>query len=70
VFDQSSLPVDENIRQTKQAVEALKAINPNVLVEGEIGNIGSGSGIHDHALPCRRSRPLWKRRNTLIPPVC
>src|SRR5580700_346538 len=49
VFDLSALPFDENIRQTKQAVEALKAINPHMLVEGEIGDIGSGSEIHETA---------------------
>src|SRR5271156_2603084 len=49
VFDLSALPFEENIRQTKQAVEALKAINPSMLVEGEIGNIGTGSEIHESA---------------------
>src|SRR5206468_407176 len=49
VFDVSSYPFDENIRLTKQAVESLKAINPNILVEGEIGNIGTGSEIHEDA---------------------
>lgn len=47
VFDLSALPIEENIRQTKQAVEALKAIHPSMLVEGEIGDIGSGSEIHE-----------------------
>jgi fructose-bisphosphate aldolase class II len=47
VFDLSALPIEENVRQTKQAVEALKAINPSVLVEGEIGDIGTGSEIHE-----------------------
>jgi len=47
VFDVSALPFEENVRQTKQAVEALKAINPSVLVEGEIGDIGTGSEIHE-----------------------
>jgi len=47
VFDLSALPLEENVRQTKQAVEALKAINPSMLVEGEIGDIGSGSEIHE-----------------------
>lgn len=47
VFDLSALPLEENIRQTKQAVEALKAINPSMVVEGEIGDIGSGSEIHE-----------------------
>jgi len=49
VFDLSALPFGENVRQTKQAVEALKAINPAILVEGEIGDIGSGSEIHESA---------------------
>jgi len=45
VFDVSALPFEENIRQTKQAVEILKNTNPSVLVEGEIGDIGTGSEI-------------------------
>jgi ketose-bisphosphate aldolase len=49
VFDVSSLPFEENVRQTKAAVETLKALRPDILVEGEIGNIGSGSEIHDTA---------------------
>ena len=49
VFDLSALPFEENIRQTKQAVEELKSINPSMLVEGEIGDIGSGSEIHKTA---------------------
>jgi fructose-bisphosphate aldolase, class II len=47
VFDLSALPFEENVRQTKQAVEALKAIHPTMLVEGEIGDIGTGSEIHE-----------------------
>jgi len=49
VFDVSSLPFEENVRQTKAAVESLKSIRPDILVEGEIGDIGSGSEIHDAA---------------------
>src|SRR5271163_1958139 len=49
VFDLSALPFDENVRQTREAVEVLKGINPAVLVEGEIGDIGTGSEIHAHA---------------------
>jgi len=49
VFDASALPFEENARQTKEAVEALKTINPEILVEGEIGNIGTGSEIHELA---------------------
>jgi len=47
VFDLSTLPFAENVRQTREAVEALKAIRPDVLVEGELGDIGSGSEIHE-----------------------
>jgi len=49
VFDLSALPLEENVRQTKEAVEALKTINPAILVEGEIGDIGTGSDIHEAA---------------------
>jgi fructose-bisphosphate aldolase, class II len=49
VCDFSSLPFDENLRQTKEAVVALKALRPDILIEGEIGDIGSGSQIHDSA---------------------
>ena len=45
IFDGSSLPFDENIVQTKKAVEAIKSINPATLVEGEIGWIGASSAI-------------------------
>src|SRR5882724_1193684 len=47
VFDRSGLPFEENVRQTREGVEALKAIRPSILVEGEIGDIGSGSEIHE-----------------------
>jgi len=49
VFDVSTLPFEQNVRQTKAAVETLKALRPDILVEGEIGDIGSGSEIHDAA---------------------
>jgi len=49
VFDLSALPIDQNVRQTKAAVEQLKSINPKILIEGEIGDIGTGSEIHDKA---------------------
>ncbi len=49
VFDVSALPFEQNVRQTKDAVEALKTINPAILVEGELGDIGTGSEIHEEA---------------------
>jgi fructose-bisphosphate aldolase, class II len=47
IFDGSSLPFDKNIAETKRAVEAIKSINPNCMVEGEIGYIGSSSDVLD-----------------------
>jgi len=49
VFDLSALPFEQNVRQTKEAVETLKTINPAILVEGEIGDIGTGSVIREEA---------------------
>lgn len=45
IFDGSSLPFEENIKQTAEAVQAIKAINPSIIVEGEIGYIGVSSEI-------------------------
>ncbi|MGD0118532.1 MAG: class II fructose-bisphosphate aldolase [Candidatus Binatus sp.] len=47
IFDGSALPFEENIVQTKKAIEAIKSINPAILVEGEIGWIGSSSAVMD-----------------------
>jgi fructose-bisphosphate aldolase, class II len=47
VIDFSALPFNENVARTKEAVQAIKAINPAILAEGEIGNIGTGSEIHE-----------------------
>jgi fructose-bisphosphate aldolase, class II len=49
VFDRSELPFAQNISETKAAVDALKSINPSFLIEGEIGEIGTGSEIHESA---------------------
>jgi ketose-bisphosphate aldolase len=49
VMDFSALPLEENIRKTREAVQALRAINPSFIVEGEIGDIGTGSEIHADA---------------------
>jgi fructose-bisphosphate aldolase, class II len=47
VIDFSALPFEQNVSRTKDTVEAIKAINPSILAEGEIGNIGTGSEIHE-----------------------
>jgi fructose-bisphosphate aldolase, class II len=49
VIDFSALPFEENVTRTKEAVQAIKAINPAIIAEGEIGNIGTGSEIHETA---------------------
>jgi fructose-bisphosphate aldolase class II len=46
-FDASTMPLEANINLTRQAVEAVKSLNPGIVIEGELGNIGSGSEIHD-----------------------
>jgi fructose-bisphosphate aldolase class II len=47
VFDVSEKPLEENIAETRRGVEAVKSIRPGILVEGEVGYVGSGSEIHD-----------------------
>src|SRR3977135_1443474 len=46
-FDASTMPLEKNIELTSQAVDAVKSINPRIIVEGELGFIGSGSEIHE-----------------------
>lgn len=43
VFDASELPIEENIKKTKEVVGYVKSVNPDFLIEGELGYIGSGS---------------------------
>jgi fructose-bisphosphate aldolase class II len=47
IFDGSSLPFEKNLEQTKKAVEMIKSINPDCMVEGEIGYIGTSSDVID-----------------------
>ncbi len=51
IFDGAKLPIDENIKITKQCVEyarqVSKAEERDILVEGELGYIGSSSKILD-----------------------
>jgi fructose-bisphosphate aldolase, class II len=49
VFDRSDQPIERNIAETKEAVEATKSINPNFVVEGEIGYIGASSAVLEKA---------------------
>lgn len=45
IFDGSSMPFEQNVEQTKKAVQAIKSIDPTIVVEGEIGYIGTSSSI-------------------------
>lgn len=47
VFDTSEKPLEQNIAETRRGVEAAKSIRPGILVEGEVGYVGSGSEIHE-----------------------
>jgi fructose-bisphosphate aldolase class II len=45
IFDGAALPLEENILKTKEIVLYARKKNPNVLVEAELGYIGSHSKI-------------------------
>lgn len=47
IFDGAKLPVAENIKRTKEVVEYVKSVNPDIIIEGEIGYIGTSSAILD-----------------------
>ena len=45
-FDGSKLPFDENVEITKRVVEYAKSVNPDIIIEAEIGCLPGGSDIH------------------------
>ncbi|MEI6480412.1 MAG: ketose-bisphosphate aldolase [bacterium] len=45
--DGSKLSLEENIAYVKSCVEYVKSQNKNVIIEGELGNIGSSSEVHE-----------------------
>ena len=47
IFEGAKLPIDENIKITKQCVEYTRSKNPDILVEAELGYIGTSSKILD-----------------------
>lgn len=47
IFDGAKLPFEENARIAKQCVEYARNINPEIIVEAELGYIGSGSKVLD-----------------------
>ncbi|MBI2108635.1 MAG: class II fructose-bisphosphate aldolase [Parcubacteria group bacterium] len=50
IFDGTKLPLAENIKITKQCVEYARSVNKHILVEGELGYIGTSSKLLD-AIP-------------------
>jgi fructose-bisphosphate aldolase, class II len=61
-IDFSALPFDQNVARTKETVEAIKAVNPAILAEGEIGDIGTGSEIKETAQGGKLSTPEESRQ--------
>jgi fructose-bisphosphate aldolase class II len=47
IIDGTKLGFEENVKLTKQCVDYARSVNKNVLVEAELGYIGSGSDIKD-----------------------
>jgi len=47
IFDGAQLSLGDNMRETKKSVEYAKSVNPNIVVEGELGYIGSSSKLLD-----------------------
>ncbi len=49
LFDAGQLPLDENIAKAKEVVQYIKSVDPDILVEGELGYIGTSSEIMEAA---------------------
>lgn len=47
IFDATNLSFEENVKITKQCVDYAKSVNPDILVEAELGFIGSSSKVLD-----------------------
>src|SRR5215472_17523836 len=61
-IDFSALPFDQNVARTKETVQAIKTINPAILAEGEIGDIGTGSEIKETPQGGKLSTPEEARQ--------
>jgi fructose-bisphosphate aldolase class II len=48
-IDFFALPFEENVARTKEAVQVIEGVSPAILAEGEMGDIGTGSEIHETA---------------------
>lgn len=47
ILDGSKLPFEENIEETKKSVQYARQVNPEIIVEGELGYIGTSSKVLD-----------------------
>jgi len=47
IFDGAKLPFEENVKITKQCVEYARSVDPEIVVEGELGYIGESSKLLD-----------------------
>jgi fructose-bisphosphate aldolase class II len=47
IFDGNKVSLEENVRITKETVSYARSVNPEILVEAELGNIGQSSKLLD-----------------------
>ena len=47
IFDGTKLPYEENVKITKRCVDYARSVNPEIIIEGELGFIGSSSKVLD-----------------------
>ncbi len=47
IFDAAGNPLEENIRLTREATAVARRIKPDIIVEGELGYIGTSSAVLD-----------------------
>ncbi|MCR4334847.1 MAG: class II fructose-bisphosphate aldolase [Patescibacteria group bacterium] len=47
IYDGAKLSCEENVKNTKECVEYARKINPEIIVEGELGYIGQSSKVLD-----------------------
>lgn len=51
IFDGTQKSIEENIAETKKCVEYARSVDPEILVEGELGYIGTSSKLLDELPP-------------------